>query len=160
MKRGDIYLIRHRNTVGSEIAKARPGVIVSNDALNATSPVVEVVYLTTQPKKELPTHATIEATGVTSTAICEQVDSVSVTLVRERIGVCSEEEMGAIDRALMASLGLVGESPEPTKEIPTILSCGLAEAVELFKLANRAIGERDAYKAILDNILEGGTTQE
>lgn len=154
MKRGDIYLVKRRDTLGSEITKTRPAVIVSNDALNATSGVVEVVYLTTQPKKELPTHATIHATGVTSTAICEQIDSVSLCLLCAQVGTCSEEEMADIDRALMASLGLAGGSPEPKKAIP-VSQNALDGAVELFKVANRAIGERDAYKEILDRILDG-----
>ena len=107
-KRGDIFFIRRRSDyiVGSEIKGSRPGIIVSNNALNTTSDVVEVVYLTTQPKKELPTHATIQATGVPSVALCEQVDHVSLQLLGDYCGTCSEEEMADVDRALLASLGL------------------------------------------------------
>ena len=107
MKRGEIYFIAHRSTIGSEIAKGRPAIIVSNDALNATSDVVEVVFLTTKPKKELPTHVTINATGIPSTALCEQVNSVSKALVGDYFGRCTEEEMREISVALMRSLGLI-----------------------------------------------------
>lgn len=106
MKRGEIYYIHMRPTVGAEINKARPGVIVSNDALNQTSDVVEVVYLTTQPKKALPTHTVIDATGVESTVLCEQIDTVSIQLVGDYCGACSEEEMAAIEHGLLASLDL------------------------------------------------------
>lgn len=153
MKRGDIYLVKRRDTIGAEIAKTRPAVIVSNDALNASSQVVEVVYLTTQPKKELPTHATIHATGVTSTAICEQVDSVSLSLPCAWVGTCSDEEMADIDRALMASLGLTTESIEPEKEPEGLPSC-IDSAVKIYTEAIKAIAERDAYKEILDKLLE------
>jgi mRNA-degrading endonuclease toxin of MazEF toxin-antitoxin module len=107
MKRGEVYYIQHRHTVGSEQAKGRPAIIVSNDALNATAEVVEVVFLTTNPKKELPTHVGINATGIPSTALCEQITTVSKTLVGDYFGRCSKEEMLEINSALMRSLGVV-----------------------------------------------------
>lgn len=66
MRRGEIYYIYPRRHVGSEMAKGRPAVIVSADWLNATSPVVEVVFLTTRPKNGQLTHVTIHATGCES----------------------------------------------------------------------------------------------
>lgn len=144
MKRGDIYLVKRRDTIGSEITKTRPAVIVSNNALNTTSEVVEVVYLTTSPRKDLPTHAQIHATGVASVAICEQVDSVSVTLIRGQVGTCSEEEMAAIDRALMHSLGLGNEVKvtERSKGEQWLMT-------ELAKMQ----AERDRYAKMLDLLL-------
>lgn len=115
MKRGEIYYIARRGAVGAEIQNARPAIIVSNDILNTTSGVVEVVYLTAQPKKNLPTHATIEATGMTSTALCEQIDAVSVLLVGDYCGTCSEAEMEAVNRALCASLDLAKRADDKAK---------------------------------------------
>jgi mRNA interferase MazF len=117
MKRGEIYIIRQRTAVGSEIKKARPGVIVSNDVLNATSTVVEVVYLTTQPKRDLPTHVCINATGIQSTVLCEQIDSVSTTLIGECVACCNAEEMAEIDRGLQRSLGLIGDKATTAPQI-------------------------------------------
>lgn len=150
MKRGEAYIVKSRYSVGSEIAKARPAVIVSNDALNATAEVVEVVYLTTKPKKELPTHACIQATGVPSTALCEQIDSVSVTLVCHRVGVCSEKEMAAIDRALMSSIGL-GEDKEVT-EASKLEQWLMQELV-------KTQAERDRYAKIIDLFIAGRGAQ-
>lgn len=139
MKRGEIYYIHHRETVGAEIAKARPAVVVSCDALNDTSPVVEVVFLTTQPKKDLPTHVTIHATGLEATALCEQVNSVSRQLVGNYCAECTKEEMTRIDKALLASLGLDAPKAEQDDDY----------ADELAK----AIAGRDAYRAMLDDLL-------
>lgn len=118
MKRGEIYFIKRRSelSLGSETAKSRPGIIVSNNVLNATSDVVEVVYLTTQPKKNLPTHVDINATGLPSVALCEQIDHVSVLLLGNLCGECSAEEMTAIDRALLCSLGIDAKQDEPKRE--------------------------------------------
>lgn len=115
MKRGEIYYIARRDTIGHEIMKARPGVIVSNDVLNATSEVVEVVYLTTQPKKKLPTHVSIQATGQTSTALCENIDSISTLLIGDYCGACTKEELVALDAALQVSLGIT-EPTNPTAQ--------------------------------------------
>lgn len=108
MKRGDIYYIAHRYTVGSEMAKGRPAVIVSADALNDTAEVVEVVFLTTKPKKEMPTHVGINSTRLPSTACCEQITTVSKELVGDYFGRCTEEEMAEINRALRRSLDICG----------------------------------------------------
>ena len=60
IKRGDIWYIESGyNTVGSEQRPGRPAIVVSNDRNNEYSSTLEVVYLTTQPKHDLPTHVTI-----------------------------------------------------------------------------------------------------
>lgn len=149
MKRGEIYYITHRDTIGDEISKARPGVIVSNDTLNLHSGVVEVVYLTTQLKDHTPTHAIIEATGRTSTALCEQINTVSVQLVGDYCGTCSEEEMAAINQALRASLDLAGiRSPQEVR-----MRKLLEQEQDLKTMLDRVIVERDRYARMLDVFL-------
>lgn len=117
MKKGDIYLIKRRDTIGAEIEKARPGVIVSNDALNHTSGVVMVVLLTTQPKRDTPTHVPIQSTGCESIALCEQISCVSTTLLGPVVGRCTPAEVQAIDDALRRTLAL-DDTPTPPEEDP------------------------------------------
>ena len=148
MKRGEIYFIFKRDAVGNEIAKARPGIIVSNNAINSTSGVVEVVYLTTQPKKDLPTHVEINSSGCPSVACCEQIDSVSVQLVGNFRGECTAEEMKAIDTALLASLGIEIEEGIEVEESIELN----ANPAELAKI----IAERDIYKSLVDRMLRQG----
>lgn len=104
--RGDIYYIEPYLTEGSEQRAGRPAIIVSNDLANRHSSVVEVVYLTTQPKTDLPTHVTIRSTNRESTALCEQITSVS----KDRIGsfLCSvtRDEIRRLNLALLTSLDL------------------------------------------------------
>lgn len=110
--RGDIYFVKSfAKAIGSEQTEDRPAVIVSNDTGNHFSNICEVVYLTTKEKKPLPTH--VEIMGrVPSTALCEQVHSVSKERLVEYIKTCTDAEMKAIDRALLVSLGL-GQTPDP-----------------------------------------------
>ena len=76
MKRGQIYYIEsNHQEIGSEQRAGRPAVIVSNNKNNENSTTVEVVYMTTQPKNDLPTHVFIRSSLRPSTVLCEQIYS-------------------------------------------------------------------------------------
>lgn len=107
MKRGEIYYIRaEQSETGSEQRANRPGVIVSNDANNKFSSTVEVVYLTTKPKSNLPTHIRIYSAPRPSTALCEQVTTVAISRLENYLGTLSRREINDIERAMMVSLGI------------------------------------------------------
>lgn len=121
VKRGEIYYIsRGGCNTGSEQQADRPGVIVSNDKNNKNSQTLEVVYLTTQPKNELPTHCTIRSTGRVSTVLCEQIHTVAVERIGKYIGVCTAQEMQNIDIGLMISIGLGDGGRQRTKQLSLI----------------------------------------
>lgn len=113
-RRGEIYYINNasKEHVGSEMKKDRPAVIVSCDANNKHSDVLEVVFLTSAPKKDLPTHVTIRSTGRKSEALCEQPTPVSVERINNFVGKASEKEMEQIDIALLIGLGIKLEGAE------------------------------------------------
>ena len=121
VKRGDIYWITknpYRPTSGSVQEPGRPGIIVSNDANNACAHTLEIVYLTGSPKKELPTHCTINSALMISTAMCEQIQTVSDEQIGKYIGRCTKEELKQIDRCLAISLGLPERDDEYKKAAP------------------------------------------
>lgn len=127
IKRGDIWYIESGyNTVGSEQRPGRPAIVVSNDRNNEYSSTLEVVYLTTQPKHDLPTHVTIRSTNRESIALCEQITSVAVERFGDYCGRVTEQEMSRIETAMQISLALdmvagpvsVREAPPP-RRIPS-----------------------------------------
>lgn len=152
--RGDIYFVRNFVKVsGSEQTAERPAVIVSNDTGNKFSSMCEVVYLTTKDKKPLPTHVEVMA-RIPSTAMCEQITSVSQDRLTEYIRTCTDEEMAAIDRALMVSLGL--DLPVAT-ELPAVNRISQIEIDDLrMKLegAERELDERNTEIQDLINKLK------
>lgn len=85
MRRGEIYWVDIPNAIGHELMKDRPAIIVSCDALNDNSPVVQVVYCSASPKKELPEHITIRSTEQISTALCENVYTVDKRSLRRPV---------------------------------------------------------------------------
>lgn len=110
IKRGDIfYVYSDANDIAydSEQQANRPAVIVSNDVCNKYSPTVEVVYLTTRSKKNLPTHAFTDGAENPSIILCEQIDTVSIKRLGRRCGRLSNEEVKDLNRALLISLGLI-----------------------------------------------------
>lgn len=106
--RGDIVYVEKSPyiEIGSEMHASRPAVIVSNDVLNITSPVVSVVFLTTKPKSSMPSHVIIESATRTSTAICEQINTISKERISGYNGTCTADEMKQIDTAICNALSL------------------------------------------------------
>lgn len=104
--RGDIYYIQPRRTVGSEMRGARPGIIISNDVGNAHSEVVLVVYMTAKAKAPLPTHVAINSTNTPSLALCEQIETVSKKRIGNYMNSVTPEEMKAVEKALLLSMGI------------------------------------------------------
>lgn len=105
-RRGQVYRVRQSQVTGSEQAGGRPAVIVSNDIGNDYSTVMEVVYLTTQKKTDLPTHVPINSVKYPSTALCEQIQTVCKDRLGGYIGTVTDQEMEGINEALLISLGL------------------------------------------------------
>lgn len=110
-KRGEVYFIRIPvgTTVAHEIRYSRPGVIVSTDALNSDSYTVNVVFLSTAAaeRHDIPAdrHPLVTANKL-SAAICEQVSTVDVSRLGERICRLTDDEMKSVDSAILHCLGL------------------------------------------------------
>lgn len=167
MKRGEIYYIERSSygEVGSEQRSGRPAVIVSNDKCNEHSEVLEVVFLTTQPKHDLPTHIDIRSSSKPSVALCEQINSVAIQRFGEYIGTCSEYEMTMIDAALAISLGLDFENkrdvkpekksspapvPAPVINVNNVTEDSKKKDEEIVRLT----AERDTFKELYDRLFE------
>lgn len=88
MKRGDIYFADLNPTVGSEIRKVRPVLIVSNNANNQASSTVTVVPITSNTLKVYPFEVLLEAkdTGLVkqSKAQCHQIRTISKLRIQDK----------------------------------------------------------------------------
>lgn len=167
IKRGDIWYVSKRTYTGSEQASGRPAVIVSNQKNNENSETVEVVYLTTQPKKDLPTHVTVRCTGCESTVLCEQITTVSTDRLMGYKGCLTAAEMTNVEIALLISLDLgVGKPKEKivevVKEVPTIREVKAASmeadpnmAAELAAAKAKCEMLQTVYDSLLNRVLSG-----
>lgn len=110
--RGDIFYFDKSPVTGVEQQGGRPGVIVSNDACNNTSEFLLVCYLTTQSKANLPTHVPVVCMQK-STCLCEQIHTLSKEKMQTFYGSVTPEELEAIDKALVTTLGIDVNSINP-----------------------------------------------
>ena len=150
IKRGEIYYIESGYcTTGSEQRPGRPAVVVSNDKNNEFSPTIEVVYLTTQPKHDLPTHVTIRSTSRESTTLCEQITSVAVERFGDYYGNVTEQEMQHIETALLISLGL-GAGIVPNYETPA----PSADSSRLAAAEAKCAVLQEMYDALLSKLIK------
>lgn len=152
--RGEIYYVYPSGSgVGSEQTAGRPAIVVSNDKANTYSPVIEMVYLTTQPKNSLPTHVDIVSAPSPSIALCEQIHSVAKSRVGGFIAKCTATEMAMLDGALCVSLGIdFPKQEQPTKSVPPPTKIdvdaekqALQREVELWK---------GLYQGLLDKLIQ------
>ena len=147
--KGDIYYIEKYPTQGSEQQAARPAIVVSNNKCNEVSPVIEVVYLTSAPKHDLPTHVTIRSTGRTSIALCEQITSVSIDRLGNYIATVSDDELMNLEVALMVSLGL--SAPKAKTITKEVIKDDPAAVQELTDLKSEFARLKLEYDAVMSN---------
>jgi len=115
MRRGEIRWVDLDPARGAEANKRRPAVIVSNDGANSAANrlgrgVLTVVPVTSNVDRVFPFQVLLaaEATGLdrASKAQAEQVRSVAVERIGERIGMLTGVELAALDEALRLHLSL------------------------------------------------------
>jgi mRNA interferase MazF len=105
-KRGDVYWVALDPTLGSEIQKTRPAVIISNNSCNAHGSRVVVLPLTSNVDSLYPGEALVTIKGKPSRALGDQIRSLDKSRLRSRIGTLSYDEMASIDDAVRITLGL------------------------------------------------------
>lgn len=151
INRGDIWYVGSGFAVGSEQRPGRPAVVVSNQRNNQHSEVVEMVFLTTAPKHDLPTHVTVRSSGRVSTALCEQISTVSVERLGNYCGHVSDSEMAAIESAMLISLGIrfdEVEEPEETEQTPPMPDSRLTEVEARCRVL------QEMYDALLNRLIK------
>ena len=106
MRRGEVYWIGFDPSVGGEIQKTRPAVVVSNDAANSVLNRALVVPLTSQTRRLYPGEAFVRLNGELRKAMADQMTTVSKQRFRSRLGELTPDEMTKVEDAILLQLGI------------------------------------------------------
>jgi mRNA interferase MazF len=101
-----VWWVSFDPSLGGEIQKTRPAVIVSNNAANAVLNRVVVVPVSSQTSKIYPAEAKVTVNGEMRKAMADQLMTASKQRLRGRLAVLSSSDVQAVENAILLHLGI------------------------------------------------------
>lgn len=95
VKRFDVFLVNLDPTVGSEIQKTRPCVVISPDEVNRHIATVIVAPMTTKGQA-YPTRVACQFQGKEGQIVLDQIRTVDKTRLFRQLGQISPDEQTAV----------------------------------------------------------------
>ena len=100
MKRGDVYWVNLDPTIGSEIKKKRPCVLIGATPINKARRTVVVIPLSTSAKAHPPITISLKCDNKTVVAICDQIRAVDKSRLFKQIDSLYEKDLTKLERGL------------------------------------------------------------
>lgn len=107
MRRGEVYWVNFDPSVGEEIQKKRPAVVVSIDSFNERFNRAQVVPLTSKNTDKVgPSQALVHTPDGPSKALVDQLTTISSVRLGSYFFRISKEDMEAVEDVIRRHLGL------------------------------------------------------
>lgn len=159
-KRGQIWWYRSGGSNDGDTynqGKSRPVILISNDLANTHSNCLLAIPVTTQIKKDMPTHTEFRMNGNNCTALAENLMSVNAYKLTEYIGSVDDELLEKLQNNLMVALGLntvsfdsVSNYFEETdiQETENYTECDLTHDTELEEVNSKSRRKHSLFNSI------------
>ena len=105
-RRGEVWWIVLDPTLGAEISKTRPCLVLTRDLVNQHRRTVVVIPLSTSPEAYPPIRVSVNCGGRPAVAVTDQIRAVAKQRFRQRLGELSDDDMEAVGAALQQILEL------------------------------------------------------
>ena len=105
-RRGEVWLVAFDPSVGGEVRKTRPAIVLSNDEANNVLNRVQVVPVSSSVTVLYPAEAYVLLNGRRRKAMADQITTVSVLRLRRRMGLLSPSDIEAVESVVRLQLGL------------------------------------------------------
>ena len=105
-QRGDIFWVNLNPTLGSEINKIRPAVIISNNVGNEFSQRVIIAPITSKATKIFPFEVKINLGNINGKILLDQIRSIDKIRLNKKVTSCDSAILEEIDSALKLVLSL------------------------------------------------------
>jgi mRNA interferase MazF len=93
-------------SIGGEIQKTRPAVVLSNDTANLLLNRVQVVPVSSQVERLYPAEAYVTLNGARRKAMADQITTASKRRLRRCVGTLGKDDLEAVSRVVRLQLGL------------------------------------------------------
>ena len=105
-RRGEIWWVRLDPTLGSEITKTRPCIILSANVFNRLRRTVIVIPLSTSPQPSAPLLVRVWCEGREVLAVTDQIRAIAKQRLDRRLGEVSSEDLEAVEEGVREVLEL------------------------------------------------------
>ena len=105
-RRGEVWWVRLDPTLGSEIAKTRPCVILSGNVFNRLRRTVVIIPLSTSPQPSAPLLVSVRCNGRDAVAVTDQIRAIAKQRLDRRLGELSSEDLEAVEQGVREVLEL------------------------------------------------------
>lgn len=105
-RRGECWWVRLDPTLGSEIKKTRPCLVVGTNVLNERRRTVVVVPLSSSPQAAPPVLVPVVCEGRQVVAVADRIRAVAKERLMQRMGAVSSADLASVEEALRVVLEL------------------------------------------------------
>lgn len=106
IERGDVYWVNFEPSLGGEIKKTRPAIVLSNNTANTYLNRVQVVPITSNTDRLYPGEAYVKLNTEKRKAMADQLTTISKQRLGTKIGILSNEDMDRVEVAILLQLDI------------------------------------------------------